>query len=353
MYVATLALIIVVAMTPPGLESPTSEGPQSVPFAQWLNDLRAEALEAGISEATVETALGEITPVERVIELDRNQPEVRLDFWTYLDRIASEERIERGRRLLAENRNLLDDIAGRYGIPAPMLVAVWGIESNFGSNLGGFSVINSLATLAYDPRRATMFRRELIQALRILDEGHIGLEDMKGSWAGAMGQVQFMPSTFVDFAEDGNGDGQIDIWQSTPDALESAANFMSRSWRRGYIWGRQVQLPDGFRFEPCWSRHVDAAGCMAGAGCAPDRRDPAPVSRYRGFGYSPLRRFRTRVSRLPELPGPASLEPLALLRDRCRTSCRSDRWAGIPEQVTGERIVWNPILARRNRDSPR
>ncbi len=246
MYVATLALIIVVAMTPPGLESPTSEGPQSVPFAQWLNDLRAEALEAGISEATVETALGEITPVERVIELDRNQPEVRLDFWTYLDRIASEERIERGRRLLAENRNLLDDIAGRYGIPAPMLVAVWGIESNFGSNLGGFSVINSLATLAYDPRRATMFRRELIQALRILDEGHIGLEDMKGSWAGAMGQVQFMPSTFVDFAEDGNGDGQIDIWQSTPDALESAANFMSRSWRRGYIWGRQVQLPDGF-----------------------------------------------------------------------------------------------------------
>ncbi len=246
MYVATFTLMIMVAMAPPGLEPLTSEGPQSVPFDQWLNDFRAEALEVGISEATVDTALGGITPVERVIELDRNQPEVRLDFWTYLDRIASGERIERGRRLLAENRELLDDIAGRYGIPAPMLVAVWGIESNFGSNLGGFSVINSLATLAYDPRRATMFRRELIQALRILDEGHIGLEDMKGSWAGAMGQVQFMPSTFVDFAEDGNGDGQIDIWQSTPDALESAANFMSRSWRRGYIWGRQVQLPAGF-----------------------------------------------------------------------------------------------------------
>ena len=119
-------------------------------------------------------------------------------------------------------------------------------ESSFGSNLGGFPVIDSLLTLAYDERRATMFRRELIHALRILDEGHVESDTMRGSWAGAMGQVQFMPSTFVDFAEDGDGDGKVDIWESTPDALESAANFMSEAWQRGYIWGRQIQLPAGF-----------------------------------------------------------------------------------------------------------
>ncbi len=127
-----------------------------------------------------------------------------------------------------------------------MLVAVWGVESNFGSNLGGFPVVDSLVTLAYDERRATMFRRELIHALRIIDDGHVDPDNMRGSWAGAMGQVQFMPSTFVDFSKDGDGDGKVDIWGSTADALESAANFMSRAWQPGYIWGRQVVLPVGF-----------------------------------------------------------------------------------------------------------
>jgi membrane-bound lytic murein transglycosylase B len=215
-------------------------------FTAWLGDLRADALAAGISEATVEAALGDVRPIERVIELDRNQPEVRLDFWTYLDRIASEARVERGRSLLAQNRALLDEISSRYGIPPSMLVAVWGVESNFGTNQGGFPVVQALVTLAHDERRATMFRRELINALKILDEGHVSLEAMNGSWAGAMGQVQFMPSTFLDFGRDGDGDDRIDIWGSTADALESAARFMSRNWQRGFIWGRQVRLPSGF-----------------------------------------------------------------------------------------------------------
>ena len=215
-------------------------------FADWLKDLRAEAIEVGISEATVKVALAGITPLERVIELDRNQPEVRLDFWTYLDRVASVERIERGRRLLERHRKLLADITARHGIPGPVLVAVWGIESSFGATQGGFSVIRALVTLAHDGRRSAMFRRELIHALRILDQGHIAPADMQGSWAGAMGQVQFMPSTFADFARDGDGDGRKDIWQSTADALESAAVFMASAWHRGYIWGRQVQLPSGF-----------------------------------------------------------------------------------------------------------
>ena len=206
---------------------------------------RAEAIEVGISEATVKVALAGITPLERVIELDRNQPEVRLDFWTYLDRVASVERIERGRRLLERHRELLADITARHGIPGPVLVAVWGIESSFGATQGGFSVIRALVTLAHDGRRSAMFRRELIHALRILDQGHIAPADMQGSWAGAMGPVQFMPSTFADFARDGDGDGRKDIWQSTADALDSAAVFMAPAWHRGYIWGRQVQLPSG------------------------------------------------------------------------------------------------------------
>ena len=223
------------------------EGTQEeVQFANRLRGLREEALEAGISEATVEVALSGIMPLERVIERDRNQPEFQLDFWTYLDRVASEERIKQGRRLLEGRRELFAGITARHGIPGSVLVAVWGIESNFGANQGGFPVIRALVTLAYDKHRAAMFRRELIHALRILDQGHISLADMQGSWAGAMGQVQFMPSTFVDFARDGDGDDRKDIWQSPADALESAAGFMASAWQHGYIWGRQVQIPSGF-----------------------------------------------------------------------------------------------------------
>ena len=246
------ALILMILATSPAMwmsasySQPVERPQEEAQFANWLKDLRTEAIEAGISEATVEIALAGITPIERVIERDQNQPEFRLDFWTYLDRVASEERIEQGRRLLESHRGLLADITARHGIPGSVLVAAWGIESNFGANLGGFPVIQALVTLAHDKRRAAMFRRETIHALRILDQGHIALADMQGSWAGAMGQVQFMPSTFVDFARDGDGDGRKDIWQSTADALESAAGFMATAWQPGYIWGRQVQIPSGF-----------------------------------------------------------------------------------------------------------
>ena len=218
----------------------------ATPFSQWLAELRVEALQAGISEATVTAALTGVTPIERVVNLDRNQPEVRIDFWTYMDRIVTPARIDLGRELLERHRDLLADVSRRYAIPPAILVAAWGVESSFGRVQGGFPVIQALATLAFDDRRAAMFRRELINALRIIDAGHIALEDMQGSWAGAMGQVQFMPSTFLDYGRDGDGDGRIDIWQSTPDALESAATFMATAWQPGYRWGRQVALPAGF-----------------------------------------------------------------------------------------------------------
>jgi len=219
---------------------------QTQPFAEWLADLRTEALASGISAATLDVALADVEPVERVIERDRNQAESRLDFWTYIDRVVTDGRIQEGQHRLRDNSTLLNDVAHRYGIPARVLVAAWGIESSFGDFQGNDSVISSLVTLAYDPRRATMFRRELLNALRIVDQGHISAADMKGSWAGAMGQLQFMPSTFIDYAKDGDGDGRADIWGSSADALESAANYMAASWRPGYIWGRQVQLPGDF-----------------------------------------------------------------------------------------------------------
>ncbi len=220
---------------------------QVAEFPVWLEELRVEAIMSGISAATVNAALTDVVPVERIIELDRNQPEFKLDFWNYLDRTVSDWRIEQGRILLQEHRALLDDIASGYGIPPHILVAAWGIESNFGQTQGSMPVISSLVTLAYDERRAAFFRAELLHALRILDEGHVRLEDMQGSWAGAMGQLQFMPSTFIDYARDGDGDGRKDIWSNLADAVESAANFMASSgWQPGIIWGREIRLPDTF-----------------------------------------------------------------------------------------------------------
>lgn len=216
-------------------------------FAKWLEGLRAEALSRGISEATLDSALSGLSPLKRVIELDRNQPEFKLDFRTYQNKVVSEWRIKRGRKMLAEHRELLENIAGRYGVPPRFLVAIWGIETNFGKTLGNFPVISSLATLAYDPRRSSFFRRELLAALTIIDEGHISVQDFKGSWAGAMGQLQFMPSTFVRYAVDADNNGKKDIWRTLPDIMESAANFLAQSgWQRGITWGREVMLPDGF-----------------------------------------------------------------------------------------------------------
>jgi membrane-bound lytic murein transglycosylase B len=197
----------------------------------------------------VNAALADVAPIERVTELDRNQPEFRLDFWGYVNRVVSDVRISQGREQLALHQGLLSKVSERYGIPEEILVAAWAIESNFGRTQGSFSVIAALVTLAYDQRRAAFFRGELFHALRILDDGHVTLDDMQGSWAGAMGQLQFMPSTFVDYALDGDGDGRKDIWTSEADALESAANFMSSGWQPGYIWGRQVTVPDDFDTE--------------------------------------------------------------------------------------------------------
>ncbi len=229
----------------------TAEAQETPSFDEWLMELRQEALAQGIRPATLDAALKDIrSPLERVLELDRSQPEFMQTFSGYMNSRISDARIRRGRALLQEHAPLLRDIERRYGVQPHYLVAFWALESNFGDFTGGFSVINALATLAYDPRRSNFFRGELLAALKIIDDGHIDVDRMTGSWAGAMGQCQFMPSTFANYAVDGDGDGKIDIWNSLPDIFASAANYLSKSgWRGDERWGREVVLPSGFDLE--------------------------------------------------------------------------------------------------------
>lgn len=216
-------------------------------FDVWLDGVRKEAKQKGISDQTVQIALAGIKPIPRVIELDRKQPEGSMTFAQYYDRVINAQRVKQGRYEYKKNRELLEVAAKKYGVPAHYIVALWGIETNYGSNTGGFKVVPALATLAHDGRRSSFFRSELMNALKILDEGHISSQDMKGSWAGAMGQNQFMPSSFHSFAVDGNNDGKRDIWGSLPDVFASTANYLSRSgWKEDQRWGREVSVPKGF-----------------------------------------------------------------------------------------------------------
>jgi membrane-bound lytic murein transglycosylase B len=216
-------------------------------FGAWLEGVRVEAREKGISEGTLDAALADVRPIERVVELDRSQPELTWTLEDYLAKVIPASRIELGRKKLAENRRLLQEVGKKYGVQPRFIVAFWGIETNFGSAAGGFRVVEALVTLAYDARRSSYFRGELMNALRILEDGHTTPERMLGSWAGAMGQVQFMPSSFLNFAVDYDDDGRKDIWGSKADAFASAANYLSGSgWQGDQTWGREVLLPKGF-----------------------------------------------------------------------------------------------------------
>jgi membrane-bound lytic murein transglycosylase B len=212
-------------------------------FNEWLQGVRTEAASKGISQNTIRSALSNVTHIDRVIELDRKQPESRLTFPEYKNKVISSARINEGRELLRQHRTLLQSAsASTCGIDPAVIVALWGMETSYGKNTGNFSVINALATLAYDGRRSSFFRGELIKALKIIDEGHISVSEMEGSWAGAMGQNQFMPSSFHAYAIDGNGDGKRDIWNSLPDVFASTANYLCKSgWRADERWGRAVR----------------------------------------------------------------------------------------------------------------
>ncbi len=216
-------------------------------FKEWLAGVRAEAVADGISAGTVDEAFKAVYVNSRVIELDRKQPESRITFVEYRERVVTQTRIETGRARLAELGPLLTKIGHRYGVPPRFILALWAIESNFGEHIGSYPVITSLATLGFEGRRAEFFRGELIDALRIVDEDHISAGNMLGSWAGAMGQCQFMPSSFLRFAVDEDGDGRRNIWDSTADVFGSIANYLAgHGWKADETWGRAVRLPQGF-----------------------------------------------------------------------------------------------------------
>lgn len=216
-------------------------------FDSWVRQLRGEATRQGVSAATFDAAFAGLQPLPRVIELYERQPEVKLSFDEYLALVVPQTRIERGRQLLAQHRALLQRIGDAYGVPPRLIVALWGVESDFGRRQGDYNVVQALATLSWSGKRAAFFRSELIAALKIIDQGHAPPQGLLGSWAGALGQCQFMPSNFLRLTVDHDGDGRRDIWNSQADVFASIANYMSKvNWRTGQSWGREVRLPARF-----------------------------------------------------------------------------------------------------------
>jgi membrane-bound lytic murein transglycosylase B len=218
-------------------------------FGACLAEIGREAKGQGIAATTVDQTLAGVQFNARVIELDRAQPEFFQTFWRYMDSRVTEARIQRGRDLLLTHQGLLAATASRYGVPAQYLVAFWGLESNYGQFTGTMRILDSLATLACDERRPAFFKGELIAAVRMVANGDVTRERLLGSWAGAMGQTQFMPSTFLRYATDGDGDGRRELWASLPDVFASSARYLaSIGWKAEEPWGREVRLPPGFDY---------------------------------------------------------------------------------------------------------
>ena len=212
-------------------------------FEEYLKGVKQEALQEGVSEATLNAAIPTIQFQKKSVKADKNQPEKKLTLDSYLPRAVPDWKITQGRALYKENQSLLQEVAAAYQVQPRFIVALWGIETNYGRYTGNYSILSALATLAYDGRRESLFRTELLAALKILDEGHISLAQFKGSWAGAMGQTQFMPSSFLAYAQDYDGDGHKDIWTNKADIFASIANYLKQSgWNYDGTWGRQVKM---------------------------------------------------------------------------------------------------------------
>lgn len=247
--------------SPPPAARPAFTAPQATParpsaasaakqaaFRQWVAGFRPRALRAGVSPATFDRAFASARYLPEVIERDRNQAEFTRTIWDYLDSAVSDTRISNGRQALADHARTLDRIEARFGVPREIVVAIWGMESAYGARRGDIPLVSALATLAEDGRRGRFFEEQLIAALKILQAGDIAPEAMTGSWAGAMGHTQFIPTSYLAYAADYHGDGRRDIWSDDPaDALASTANYLAKSgWNPGQRWGVEVTLPQGF-----------------------------------------------------------------------------------------------------------
>ena len=217
------------------------------PFGLWLAQFKADARQAGISQETLEKTFENTVPDDSIIALDNKQPEGRLTLAQYLKNALSKKRIADGQRFMEENAAILAQVGQAYGVQPRFIVALWGVETDYGRNTGHFVTTDALATLAYDGRRAAFFRGELINALKILEAEHMAASDMTGSWAGAVGQCQFMPSTYLKYAVDFDGDGKRDVWEDKADAFASIAHYLQGlEWNKDEGWGRPVRVPEGF-----------------------------------------------------------------------------------------------------------
>lgn len=216
-------------------------------FDTFKRDFAAEARAAGVSQRTVDRVVPDLTLLPAIIKLDQRQPEFTKPVWSYLADTVNKARIDRGRELRKQYANILNPIAGHTGVPAELIVAIWGMETNFGDFTGKTSVYDALATLAFEGRRAEFYHKELIAALKLVDRGDLPAGGVEGSWAGAMGQTQFMPSTWLKYAVDGDGDGRIDLQDSLADAFASTAAFLAASgWSGDLAWGCEARVPGGF-----------------------------------------------------------------------------------------------------------
>ena len=233
-------------------------------FSEFVAALKEQAIAAGVSAATAEAALANLEPLEVVVERDRSQPEVQLTIDQYVSRRLTRSFVRTAVDKKREHRRALAAIAKKYGVSSSLLVAIWGMESNFGRFTGTRPIVQALATLAWEGRRRAFFTAELISALQILDKGYIELDQMKGSWAGAMGQTQFMPSSYLAHAQDYDGDGRRDIWTTLPDVFASIANYMvAYGWKDGELWGREVKVPPGGATKLAASVGFRQTGCRA------------------------------------------------------------------------------------------
>ena len=228
----------------------TAPPPPAGSFAAFLADFRIQALAAGVSAATYDSATANLTPIARIQQLNEEQPEFSKPVWDYLDSAVSERRVADAAFLLAQNDALLTGIEARYGVPRQILAAIWGMETDFGRDDGGFPLFGALATLAWQGPRTGYARPEFLAALKMQQQENYPPSELVASWAGAFGQTQFTPSTFLKYAVDGDGDGRIDLWQSSADALASTAAMLSANgWQPGKIWGYQIALPPGFAYQ--------------------------------------------------------------------------------------------------------
>ena len=264
----------------PTLPGNTPPAPVRPPFPEWLQAVREEALARGISPSTVAAALTDVTPVAQILERDRTQAEFRETLAQYLARRVDAGAIRLGRSMAQKHASVLDKASTAYQVPPHVLVAVWGLESSFGRFSGVRPLVPTLATLAYDNRRSALFRGQLFDALSILDAGYIDLPRLKGSWAGAMGQPQFMPSSYLKYAVDFDGDGRRDIWSSSADVFGSIANYLAMNgWVSGQTWGRPVRLP-------ATTSGLDAAAPLRTVGCraAKELSEKRPLAQWQSLG---------------------------------------------------------------------